>query len=62
MGGNVFVGSGAEDVFPQLATLFICPGVGALVDGDHELGRSSNKGEEIGFGGFHVVIFSMSLV
>ena len=62
MGGNVFVGSGAEDVFPQLAALFICPGVSALVDRDYELGRSFDKGEEIGFGGFHVFISSGSVI
>ena len=51
--GDLVTTAAAHDVVPQLAAFLLGPRVGALVDGDHELGRLFEKIEEFGFGGFH---------
>ena len=37
----------------QLATFFLGPRIGTLIDRDDKLGRLFEKVEEFGFGGFH---------
>lgn len=43
-----------QDVIPQLTALLFRPGVGALVDWDDELRGFLQKGEQLGFSGFHL--------
>lgn len=43
----------AKDVSPELLAFLLRPGIGALVDGDDELGDSTQDLEGLGFGGFH---------
>jgi hypothetical protein len=39
MGGQGVVSSRAQNIRPELPTLLFGPGIGALVNGNHELGR-----------------------
>ena len=51
--GDGVVAAGAYDVVPQLPAFLLGPRVGALVDGDDELGHLLEEVEQLGFGGFH---------
>src|SRR5207249_2620061 len=52
---HTVVATCADDVVPQLPTFLLSPRVGSLVNRYHELGGLLEKGEQLGFGGFHTL-------
>ena len=54
---DLLSGTGAEDVSPELLAFLQRPRIGALVDGDDELGDGAEDLEEFGFCGFHDYYF-----